>query len=80
VGRFAATSRATGALGQYLLGFIKPETAYAVMENINARLSRGAVLKTKSIGPGKLEAKVILNPGVEEKPYSMSVRLGTMSP
>ena len=36
VGRFSAMSRATGALGQYLLGFIKPETAYTVMENIRS--------------------------------------------
>jgi PAS domain S-box-containing protein/putative nucleotidyltransferase with HDIG domain len=78
VGRFSATSRASGALGQYLLGFINPPTAYAVMENINARLSRGTVLKTKSLGAEKLEAKAILKPGVVEKPYQCLYRMGTM--
>ena len=29
VGRFSATSRASGALGQYLMGFINPGMAYA---------------------------------------------------
>ena len=78
VGRFSAMSRASGALGQYLLGFIKPETAYTVMENINARLSRATVLKTKSLGAEKLEAKAVLKPGVVEKPYQCLYRIGTM--
>ena len=34
VGRFSSTSRASGALGQYLLGFINPAMAYAVLENL----------------------------------------------
>ncbi len=78
VGRFSAMSRATGALGQYLLGFIKPETAYTVMGNINARLSRAATLETKSLGAGKLKAKAVLKPGVVEKPYQCLYRIGTM--
>jgi len=77
-GRFSATSRASGALGQYLLGFINPATAYAVMEKINARLSRAAVLKTKAIGADQIEAKVVLQSGVIEKPYQCLYRLGTM--
>ena len=78
VGRFSATSRASGALGQYLLGFINPATAYAFLEKINARLSRGAVLKIKAIGADQIEAKAILQPGVIEKPYQCLNRLGTM--
>jgi len=34
VGRFITTSRASGALGQYLLGFINPATAYSVLEKL----------------------------------------------
>jgi PAS domain S-box-containing protein len=78
VGRFSVASRASGALGQYMLGFINPATAYAVLEKINARLSRAAVLKTKAIGADQIEAKVVLQPGVIEKPYQCIYRLGTM--
>jgi PAS domain S-box-containing protein/putative nucleotidyltransferase with HDIG domain len=78
VGRFSATSRASGALGQYLLGFINPATAYTVMENLNARLSRATVMKTKAIGAEQIEGKVVLQPGVVEKPYQCGYRLGIM--
>jgi PAS domain S-box-containing protein len=76
VGRFAVTSRASGALGQYMLGFINPATVYGVLEKINGRLSRAAVMKTRAIAPDKIEAKVTLEPGVEEKPYQCANRLG----
>jgi PAS domain S-box-containing protein/putative nucleotidyltransferase with HDIG domain len=78
VGRFSATSRAPGALGQYMLGFINPAMAYAFLEKINSHLSRATVLKTKSIGDDQIEAKAILQPGVIEKPYQCLNRLGTM--
>ena len=78
VGRYSATSRASGALGQYLLGFINPATAYAVLEKINAHLSRAAVLKTKAIGANQIEVTAVLQPGVVEKPYQCLNRLGTL--
>ena len=78
VGRFSVTSRASGAVGQYILGFINPATAYGVIEKINSRLSRAAILKTRAIATDKVEAKVTLEPGVEEKPYQCTYRLGAM--
>jgi PAS domain S-box-containing protein/putative nucleotidyltransferase with HDIG domain len=78
VGRFSATSRASGALGQYLLGFINPAMAYAVLEKINSHLSRATVLKTKAVGVDQIEAKVVLQPGVVEKPDQCLNRMGTM--
>lgn len=76
VGRFSVTSRASGALGQYMLGFMNTATVYGVLEKINSRLSRAAVMKTRAIAPDKIEAKVTLEPGVEEKPYQCANRLG----
>ena len=76
VGRFSVTSRASGALGQYMLGFINPATVYGVLERINAQLSRGATLKTKAIGTDRIEAKATLQAGVVEKPYQCQNRLG----
>jgi PAS domain S-box-containing protein/putative nucleotidyltransferase with HDIG domain len=78
VGRFAVTSRSSGALRQYLLGFISPVTAYAVIEKINARLVRSAVMKIKSTGADKVEAKATLMPNVVEKPYQCLNRLGSL--
>ncbi|MDD4356093.1 MAG: PAS domain S-box protein [Smithellaceae bacterium] len=78
VGRFSVTSRASGAVGQYVLGFINPATVYGLLEKINSRLSRAAVMKTRAIAPDKIEAKVTLEPGVEEKPYQCDNRMGMM--
>lgn len=78
VGRFAVTSRSSGALRQYLLGFINPTTAYAVIEKINGRLSRSAVLKIKSTGVDRVEAKATLMPNVIEKPYQCLNRIGSL--
>ena len=78
VGRFSVTSRASGALGQYVMGFINPATAYGVLEKINANLSRGAIFKTKTIGADKIELKAVLQPGVVEKPYQCQNRLGAL--
>ena len=78
VGRFSASSSASGALGQYLLGLINPATAYSFLEKMNARLSRATVVKIKTIGTNQIEARAVLQPGVVEKPYQCLNRLGTI--
>lgn len=79
VGRFAVTSRSSGTLGYYLRSFINPATTYAVLGKINARLSRAAVMKTKSIGDNKIEVKVTLMPEAAEKqPFQCHYRLGAL--
>ena len=78
VGRFAVTSRSSGALRQYLLGFINPATAYAVIEKINTRLVRSTVMKIKSIGADKVEVKATCMPNVVEKPYQCLNRFGSL--
>ncbi len=61
VGRYSVTSQASGALRQYLMGFISPATAYAVVEKISSRFSRAPIVKTKSIGEDKIEAKIYID-------------------
>lgn len=78
VGRFTVSSRASGALKQYLFGFINPETAYSVLEKLNAHFSRGVKLKTKSVGRNRIEARATLMPNVIEKPYQCLNRLGAL--
>ncbi|MFZ3057089.1 MAG: HD domain-containing phosphohydrolase [Smithella sp.] len=78
VGRFSATSRSSGSLGPYVMSFINPATAYAVLQKLNARLSRAAVLKTKAIGGDQIEVRAVLQPGVVERPYQCRYRLGIL--
>src|SRR5208283_112930 len=78
VGRFSTTSRASGALGQYLMGFINPSTAYDLLGKINARISRATALKIKHIGANQIEATATVKPGVIEKPYQCVYRMGTI--
>lgn len=78
VGRFSANSRASGAVRQYILGFLSPKTAYSVIEKIHPNISRAAILKTKPIGENKIEMKVSLMPDVVEKPYQCLNRLGML--
>lgn len=78
VGRFSVTSRCSGVVKQYLLGFINPETAYAVTDKLNAGFSRAAVLKTQSLGANKMEVKATLMPNVIEKSYQCRYRLGAL--
>jgi PAS domain S-box-containing protein len=63
---------------QYFLSFISPATAYAVIEKINARFVRSVVIKIKSTGADKVEAKAIYKPNVVEKPYQCLNRLGAL--
>ena len=77
VGRFITSSRASGVVSKYLGEFINPATVYSVLEKLHSHLTKAAVLKTKAIGPEKIEARVILQPGVVEKPYQCLNRLGT---
>ncbi len=76
VGRFAATSQASGIVRQYALGFMSPSTAYRMLERIAANLSRSFTLRTYKIGPDAIEIRVRIKPGVREKPQQCENRLG----
>ncbi|MHB8772097.1 MAG: HD domain-containing phosphohydrolase [Syntrophales bacterium] len=76
VGRFSANSQASGAVRQYLLGFLSPAMAYSVIEKMHPNVSRAAVLKTRPISADKIEMKVSLMPNVVEKPYQCLNRIG----
>ncbi len=78
VGRYTVNSRSSGALRQYLLGFISPRTAYEVIEKINARLSRAAIMKIKPIGSNRIEIRATLIPHATEKSYQCDYRYGAL--
>lgn len=78
VGRYSASSEASGAIKQYLLGFVTPAAAYALVEKIAAKLTRGHSFRTKSLGPNSIEVVSIPNPGIQEKIYQCENRMGTL--
>ncbi len=77
VGRQFTTSKTSGAISQYVLGFITPASAYAMIEKLQPILSRASAIHSKSLGPARLEVIVKPNPGVTENPGQCENRIGT---
>ena len=77
VGRYAASSKASGAIKQYTLGLMSPTSVYLLMEKLYSAMSRGATVKAKKLGPNKVEIISTPKPGVNEKPYQCENRIGT---
>lgn len=78
VGRYAAASKASGAIRQYALGFMSPAAVYRALEKFTSNLSRASTFRTKKLGTHKVEVSVNQNPGVEEKPYQCANRIGML--
>jgi PAS domain S-box-containing protein len=78
VGRFVATSKASGILKKYTLGFATPASAYWLLEKITPHITRGHTFKSKRIGPNKVEVSVTTNPGVIENPHQCDNRMGQL--
>lgn len=78
VGRYSATSEASGAIKQYLLGFVTPATAYAIVEKIAAHVNRGQTWHTTVLGKQEIMIEVIPNPGIQEKINQCENRIGTL--
>ncbi|MCD6266047.1 MAG: GAF domain-containing protein, partial [Deltaproteobacteria bacterium] len=76
-GRYAASSKASGAIKQYTLGLMSPTSVYLLMEKLYSAMSRGATVKAKKLGPNKVEITSTPKPGVNEKPYQCENRIGT---
>jgi PAS domain S-box-containing protein len=76
VGRFSVSSKASGAVRQYALGFMSPAAVYWVAETLGSRLTRGHTFKSRKLGSNRIEVSVTPNPGVLEKPYQCDNRMG----
>jgi two-component system cell cycle sensor histidine kinase/response regulator CckA len=77
-GRYGATSKAFGALKKYTMGFMSIAVAYWVIEKITPHLTRAHTLKSKKLGPNKIEVTSILNPGVHQKPFQCENLMGQL--
>ena len=78
VGRFMASSDASGPVKQYIMGFMTPAAAYWVLAKIVPHLSRACTFKTIKLGSNKLEVLVSPNHGVIEKSYQCENRCGLL--
>ena len=76
VGRFAASSEASGILRKVVLGLMTPTSAYWAAQKLTSRVSRGFSFNLKKLGINKIELSAALEPGVSEKPYQCENRLG----
>ncbi|MEW6665577.1 MAG: adenylate/guanylate cyclase domain-containing protein [Thermodesulfobacteriota bacterium] len=78
VGRYVASSEASGALKHYALGFMSPGAAYWVVEKIAPHLTRASTLKTRKLKSNKFEVSVRAKPGVSQKPYQCENLMGQL--
>ncbi len=76
--RFAAESIGMGAVRQYMLGLITPKSVYLSAGKLINTLSHGAIVKTKSLGPNKVEIVFTPKPGINEKNYQCEYRSGSL--
>ncbi len=76
-GRQFTTSKTSGVVSQYVLGFITPSSAYAMIEKLQPILTRASEIHSKSLGPARLEMIVKPKPGVTENPGQCENRIGT---
>ncbi len=75
-GRYAGSSKASGAVKHYIMGLLNPGSVYVLMSRFYACLSRGADVKAVKKGSGKVEISTTPAPGVNEKLYQCENRKG----
>ncbi|MBU1162202.1 MAG: hypothetical protein KKF96_06565, partial [Proteobacteria bacterium] len=68
-GRYTTSYEGMGPVKQYTLGLMSLASVYLLMRKVYPILSRGADIKTKKIGPNKVEIVSTPKLGVHEKPY-----------
>jgi class 3 adenylate cyclase len=78
VGRYAASSEASGILKNYALGFMTPGAAYWLLEKIAPHLSRAAKFETRKLGANKFEITSTHSPGAHPKPYQCDSIMGQL--
>jgi PAS domain S-box-containing protein len=76
-GRYTTSYEGMGPVKQYTLGLMSIASVYLLMKKVYPIMSRGATVKTKKLGPDRVEIVSTPNHGVNEKPYQCENRIGT---
>jgi PAS domain S-box-containing protein len=77
-GRFSASSKGMSLFKQYVIGLLSTETAFLAIGRIHALFSKAAMVEVKRRGWGVMEIIARPGPGVEEKSYQCSNRMGML--
>ncbi len=77
-GRLEATSASYDTFRQYVFGFIKPVTAYAVVSRLADKLTRGGQIECRKIEGNKVELVATPASGVQEQAYQCQNRTGVL--
>ncbi len=77
-GRYSAASQASNLLKQYALGLMTPASIYKLIERFQSNLTRATRFHTTQLARGKMEIKVIPEPGVHEMPFQCENRMGIL--
>jgi len=75
-GRYVMSYEGLGPGKKYALGLMNLATVYLLMRKFYTLMSRASDIKTKKLGPNKVEIVATPNPGVNEKPYQCENRIG----
>ena len=75
-GRYATSSEGLGFMKQYALGLMRVESVYLLMERLYSRMSRGASIRVKKLGPQRIEIVATPTPGIHEKLFQCENRMG----
>ncbi len=76
VGRYLAMSETIALPRQFTLGLLNLKTIYTLMGPLQALISRSAEVRTRTLGPNRIEIVNTVRPGFEERPYQCENRLG----
>ncbi len=76
-GRYMASSQSIAAVRQFIVGFMTPTHAYAMLGKIIPYINRGVTFTTKKISSNKIEIITTPANGVAEKPYQCENRKGS---
>ncbi len=78
VGRYTALSAAAGDVQKLALGFMTPSRSYRMLGRIFGQASRSSTVSTKELDRNRVEVTVRPKPGIHEKQYQCSNRMGTL--
>jgi len=75
-GRYMASSRSITAIRQFIVSFVTPIQAYAMLAKISSYITRGGTVEIQKVT--KTKVRIISKPceGVQEKPYQCENRKG----
>ena len=77
-GRFTSAHETGTLFRRYILGFLGPLRAYAMLESSSALITRSSTFRVRRINSHSVEVTATPHPGVRERPYQCENRMGIL--